>query len=281
MLFRSGVDVAGEVYLSGRGLCQGYVNRPRLNEELFAEHPEFPGERLYRTGDHARWRPDGNLMFLGRRDAQVKVRGRRIELGEIEVAIQRLPGVRQVAVLIRGEGGKAELAAYYVADGASTEPDDVRRALTAALPDYLVPTGIARLTEFPLTPNGKVDRRALLARHTPERTATTTTAAAPETDLERRVLAIWQSVVDAPGAGIDHSYFELGGDSLRAMTIIARLNRELGAGLRISDLYHHPTVRGLAAEIRTGAAAITPRAASPAADASQGAAEYQIGRAHV
>ena len=271
-----GIDVAGEVYLSGRGLCRGYVNRPRLNEEMFAEHPEFPGERLYRTGDHARWRPDGNLVFLGRRDAQVKVRGRRIELGEIEVAMQRLPGVRQAAVLIRGEGSTAELEAYYVADGSPTEPADVGRALTAALPGYMVPAGTVRLTEFPLTPNGKVDRRALLARQAPERTGTSTTAAAPESDLERRVLAIWQSVVDAPGAGIDNSYFDLGGDSLRAMSIIARLNKELGAELRISDLYHHPTVRGLAAEILKGAADRAPRAASPAAGAPQAATEYPI-----
>ncbi|OQD56954.1 hypothetical protein BM536_006230 [Streptomyces phaeoluteigriseus] len=271
-----GIDVAGEIHLSGRGLCRGYVNRPRLNEAMFAEHPEFPGERLYRTGDHARWRPDGNLVFLGRHDAQVKVRGRRIELGEIEAAVQRIPGVRQAAVVIRGEGSTAELEAYYVADGSATEPADVRHALTAVLPGYMVPAGTVRLADLPLTPNGKVDRRALLARQAPERTRTSTVAAAPESDLERRVLAIWQSVVDAPGAGIDNSYFDLGGDSLRAMTIIARLNEELGAELRISDLYHHPTVRGLAAEIDKSAADRTPRAATPDADDPQAATEYPI-----
>ncbi|NBH06012.1 non-ribosomal peptide synthetase [Amycolatopsis sp. SID8362] len=273
----AGIDVAGEIHLAGRGLCRGYVNRPELDAAVFTEHPEFPGERLYRTGDHARWRPDGNLEFLGRRDAQVKIRGRRIELGEIEVALQRLPGVRQVAVLVRGEGSTAELDAYYVADEPRTGPDEVRRSLAAVLPGYLVPAGLARLGEFPLTPNGKVDRRALLARGGPERPGPRMVAAAPETGLERRVLAIWQSVVAAPGAGVDDSYFDLGGDSLRAMTIIARLNEDLGAGLRISDLYYHPTVRALAAKIRDSAGERAPRASSPAAGGARPAAtEYPI-----
>ncbi|WP_431911920.1 amino acid adenylation domain-containing protein [Micromonospora carbonacea] len=245
-----GIDVTGEIYLSGRGLCRGYVNRPRLNEELFTEHPDFPGERLYRTGDHARWAPDGNLRYLGRRDAQVKIRGHRIELGEIEVAMQRLPGVRHVAVLVRQDGDTAGLEAYYVADGpadaTATQPDTVRRMLAAVLPGYLVPAAMVRLEQLPLTPNGKVDRRALLARQAPARPGPSP-ATAPRSELERRVLAVWQAVVDAPDAGIDHSYFDLGGDSLRAMTIVARLNEELGGGLRISDLYHHPTVRELAA----------------------------------
>ncbi|MDG4771292.1 non-ribosomal peptide synthetase [Solwaraspora sp. WMMD792] len=248
-----GIDVTGEIYLSGRGLCRGYLNRPRLNAEVFTEHPDFPGERLYRTGDHARWAPDGNLIYLGRRDAQVKVRGRRIELGEIEVAMQRIPGVRHVAALIRQVGGTAELEAYYVADGPadapSPEPDTVRRELAAALPGYLVPAAIVRLGQLPTTPNGKVDRRALLARQAPDRTVGSL-AAAPENEIERRVLAVWRSVVDATDAGVDHSYFDLGGDSLRAMNIVARLNEEFGVGLRISDLYHHPTVRGLAVRIR-------------------------------
>lgn len=264
----TGIDVPGEIHLSGRCLSLGYVNRPRLNDEVFVENPEFPGERLYRTGDHGRWRPDGNLLFLGRRDAQVKVRGRRIELGEIEVAVQRLRGVRQVAVVIRGEAATAELEVYYVGDGAM-EPTGVRRVLTASLPGYMVPAAIVRLDEMPLTPNGKVDRRALLARQAPARD--TGPAAAPETDLERRVLAVWQSVVDAPEAGIDDSYFDLGGDSLRAMRIVARLNEELGAGVRISDLYHHPTVRELAARIRVRAADRAPGEEIPA-----GATEYPI-----
>jgi acyl carrier protein len=194
-------------------------------------------------------------------------------LGEIEVAVQRLAGVRQAAVLIRGEGSAAELAAFYVADGSGTAPDDIRRALAAALPAYMVPGGIVRLTELPLTPNGKVDRRALLARQVPVRTSTA--AAAPESELERRVLAIWQSVVDAPDAGIDHSYFDLGGDSLRAMTVIARLNAELGAGLRLSDLYYHPTVRELAMAIRTDAAPGT----TPVTVNAPAATEYPIATA--
>jgi amino acid adenylation domain-containing protein len=263
-----GIDVTGEIHLSGRGLCRGYVNRPRLNEELFIAHPEFPGERLYRTGDHGRWQPDGNLVYLGRRDAQVKVRGRRIELGEVEVALQRLPGVRHVAVLIRGEGPAAGLEAFYVADeqaeGASTEPDAVRRALAVSLPDYMVPAVLVRLSQLPLTPNGKVDRRALLADHAPGAAGASSAPAAPATDLERRVLAVWQSVVDAPDAGVDHSYFDLGGDSLRAMTVVARLNDEFGGGLRISDLYHHPTVRRLAAEMGRSRAA-SPAGGPPAA----------------
>jgi amino acid adenylation domain-containing protein len=276
-----GIEVTGEIYLSGRGLCLGYVNRPRLNKELFFEYPGFPGERLYRTGDRARWMPDGNLNFLGRRDAQVKIRGRRIELGEIEVAVQRLPGVRQVAVVVRGEGSAAELAAYYVgddqADGATTEPDAVRSAVAASLPSYMVPAGIVRLGQLPLTPNGKVDRRALLSRRDPARNSAR--LATPTSELERRVLAIWQSVVEAPDAGIDHSYFDLGGDSLRAMTIVGKLNEELGGDLRISDLYHHPTVYLLALEIQrqqVSPAGREPHAAPAPTPGASSATEYPI-----
>ena len=270
----AGIDVPGEVHLSGRGLCRGYVNRPRLNEEAFAEHPEFPGERLYRTGDRARWRPDGNLVFLGRRDAQVKIRGRRIELGEIETAVERLPGIRQAAVLIRGEGSTAELEVCYVADGPPIQPAEVTSALLTTLPGYMVPAGITRLAQFPRTPNGKVDRRALLAHRGPGPTATS--AAPPTSDLEARVLLIWQTVVDAPAAGIDDSYFDLGGDSLRAMTLIARLNEELGTELRISDLYHHPTVRGLAGEVEGSATCRAPHTEPPAAESPGTATEYPI-----
>ncbi|MFD2467730.1 amino acid adenylation domain-containing protein [Amycolatopsis silviterrae] len=266
----AGLGVPGEICLSGRGLCRGYVNRPQLNAEAFGELPGLPGERLYRTGDYARWRPDGNLEFLGRRDAQVKIRGRRIEPGEVEVAVQRLPGVREAAVVVRGEGSAAELAAYYVADGASAEPDDLRRALAATLPGYLVPAGIVRLPELPRTPNGKVDRRALLADHAPARVDPGT---APETEVQRRVLAVWQSIVDAPEAGIDHSYFDLGGDSLRAMTIIAQLNQEFGTELRISDLYYHRTVRTLASKIEESDRA--PRTATHAVGTDT-ATEYPI-----
>ncbi|WP_320775621.1 non-ribosomal peptide synthetase [Streptomyces sp. CRN 30] len=242
----AGIGVPGEIHLSGRCLSPGYVDRPDLDAEVFVtEHPEFPGERLYRTGDHGRWRPDGNLVFLGRRDAQVKIRGRRVELGEIETALERLPGVRRAAVLVTGEGSTAELYACYVADGPAAEPADVRRALAAVLPGYMVPARAVRLAEFPLLPNGKVDRRALHAPGT-TRPAADGPAAAPGNDLERRMLDIWRTVVDAPAAGVDDSYFDLGGDSLRAMTLVARLNDALGTGLGISDLYHHPTVRALA-----------------------------------
>ncbi|MEU9336648.1 amino acid adenylation domain-containing protein [Streptomyces sp. NPDC048290] len=254
----AGIGVTGEIHLSGRGLSRGYVNRPRLDAEAFTEHSEFPGERLYRTGDHGRWQPDGNLVFLGRRDAQVKIRGRRIELGEVEAAVRRLPGVRQAAVVVHGEGATAALAAYYATDGDPIEPADIRNALRTTLPGYLVPAAISRLDAFPLTPNGKVDRRALPA---PAEPVAASAVVAPASPLEARVLDIWRSVVDAPGAGVDDSYFELGGDSLRAMSLIARLNQELGSALRISDLYHHPTVRTLTAQL--GATAPAPPTASP------------------
>lgn len=275
-----GIEVTGEIYLAGRGLCQGYVDRPRLDAQRFVALPEFPGERLYRTGDRGSWLPDGNLIFLGRADTQVKVRGYRIELGEIEVAIQRLSGVRHAAVIVRGDGGAAALAAYYVGDEsagtAPPEPDAVRSALAAVLPGYQVPAAIVRLERLPLTPNGKVDRRALLARAAPARPGAETDTAAPENERERRVLAIWQSVVDAPEAGIDHSYFDLGGDSLRAMRIVARLNEEFGCELRISDLYRHPTVRGLAARIPHAQVDSSGREPDPGVQALSDATEYPI-----
>ncbi|MBV8994530.1 MAG: amino acid adenylation domain-containing protein, partial [Pseudonocardiales bacterium] len=217
----------GELYIGGLGLARSYRNRPDLTEQAFVADPfsPEPRARLYRTGDLARWRPDGVLEFLGRIDSQVKVRGFRIELGEIESVLGRRPELRQAVVQVRQDAsGDAQLIAYVmIRPGTEVNTTELRSAVAAALPSYMVPNAIVPLEELPLTPNGKVDRKALPA-------ATPRTCAGvipPRTDLETRLAAIWREFLRIDQVGIDDGFFELGGHSLLAVRIHARLRDEV------------------------------------------------------
>ncbi|HEX2202233.1 MAG TPA: amino acid adenylation domain-containing protein, partial [Longimicrobium sp.] len=189
-----GVDVPGELYAAGDGLARGYLGRPGLTAERFVPDPFERGGRLYRTGDLARWRSDGTLEFLGRADTQVKLRGFRIELGEIEAVLAFLPAVREAVVAVREDGGEKRLVAYVVPaeGGEAPSPAELRAALKARLPDYMVPSAFVSLKGLPLTPNGKVDRRALPA---PEAGAPETAYVAPSTPTEEALAAIWAEVL--------------------------------------------------------------------------------------
>jgi len=245
------VGLAGELHIGGDGLARGYLKRPELTAERFVRHPFDAREdaRVYKTGDLARYRNDGTVEFLGRRDHQVKVRGFRIELGEIETALARQAGVAAAVALAReDEPGDARLVAYVVLSAdASVTPGLLRRALTDLLPAYMVPSAVVVLDELPLTPNGKIDRKALPAP-TLERDADSSYTA-PRTELEARLIAIWEGELGVQPIGVTDDFFDLGVTSVVAARLFARLERELGRTLPLGALFQAPTVERLAALI--------------------------------
>ncbi|HEY9405348.1 MAG TPA: amino acid adenylation domain-containing protein [Pyrinomonadaceae bacterium] len=237
------VGVAGELYIGGEGLALGYVGRGDLTAEKFIPDPfgVTPGARLYRTGDLARYRADGSLVFLGRLDAQVKVRGFRIELGEIEAALNDRPEVGQSVVVARpGSHGETDLIAYLVtADGADIDLEALRESLGRTLPQYMIPVHFVFLSDFPLTPNGKVNRAALPAPDQAKRE----TYIAPRTMTEERLAAIWADAFQLECIGIDDSFFDLGGHSLLAAKVVGRIRASLKVAVPIPLLFRQPTIR--------------------------------------
>jgi acyl carrier protein len=249
------IGVPGELCIGGEGVARGYHARPELTAERFTtiRLPGGRAERVYRTGDVARFRADGSLDFLGRRDHQVKVRGYRIELGEIEAVLGAHPGVKECVVVAREDApGDARLAAYVVAAaGAPWDADAARAALRARLPEYMVPSTFTALPRLPLTPNGKVDRRALPA---PERTP----AAAPEVPMspaERRVAAAWREVLRVDRVGLHDNFFDAGGHSLLLVRLHAALRREFACDLPLVELFQWTTVAAQAARLSAAPAA--------------------------
>ncbi|WP_161975702.1 non-ribosomal peptide synthase/polyketide synthase [Tengunoibacter tsumagoiensis] len=241
------VGVIGELYLAGAGLARGYIGRPELTAERFVPHPfsEQPGARLYRTGDLVRWREDGQLEYVGRVDQQVKVRGYRIELGEIETALDQQEAIREAVVLVREDvPGVKRLVAYVVPNQAEHfDWEQVRARLQEQLPDYMVPAVHVVLEAFPLTPNGKIDRRAFPApdyAHLDARQS----YAAPQSEVERLLAEIWQKILGIEKIGIHDNFFALGGDSILSIQVIARAHQ---AGLHLTprQIFQHPTISQL------------------------------------
>ena len=230
-------------------MARGYLHRPELTAERFIPHPfsEVPGERLYRTGDLARYLSDGNIEFLGRIDHQVKVRGFRIELGEIEAVLGDHPGVQEACVVVREEEpGEKRLVGYYVAGEAVVEPEALRRYLQAKLPEYMVPGAFVLLEALPLTPNGKVDRRALPA---PERGGATEAYVPPRTPTEELLAGIWAEVLRIEQVGRQDNFFALGGHSLVAIQVVARVRETLGVELAVRQVFESPTLAELSAAV--------------------------------
>jgi amino acid adenylation domain-containing protein len=253
--------VPAELFLGGAGLARGYLGRPDLTAERFVPDPwsAAPGARLYRTGDLARWLPDGRLDLLGRADDQVKIRGFRVEPGEVEAALERCAGVRQAAVVVRDlPSGDRRLAAC-VAAAADLDPETLRRDLAGRLPAHLVPAELAIVETLPLSPNGKVDREALKGLFAAGGAAPRS-AEPPAGELERRLAAIWEDLLDVRGVGRGDGFFDLGGHSLLAVQLLARIERDLGRRLPLAALFRGATLASLAAAI--DAAAPAP-AASP------------------
>lgn len=232
----------GEVYIGGVGVAGGYLGDPEQTARRFLPDPFAgrPDATMYRTGDRARLRRDGTLIFLGRFDDQVKIRGIRVEPGEVEAALRAEPGVRQAAVAVRaGPGGVSRLVGYVTGEA---DPVAVRDGLKARLPDHLVPAVVVALDALPLTPNGKVDRRAL---PDPPATHADREYVAPRTPAEERVAAAFADVLGCERVGAEDHFFDLGGDSFAAV----RLTRLLGGGMRVIDLFRYPTVAELAAAL--------------------------------
>jgi amino acid adenylation domain-containing protein len=236
------VGVPGELCLGGPGLARGYLARPDLTAERFVPHPFAVGERLYRTGDVVRWRPDGTLDFLGRADDQVKLRGYRIEPGEVAAALREHPAV--AAAHVAAARTEAALVAHVVPRDPRSPPDEaaLREHLRDRLPAHLVPASYVVLDAFPLTPHGKLDRRAL-----PDPVAPAAAAHRPPlTDLQRRLAGVWEEVLGRPRIGLEDDFFALGGHSVLAARIVARLRADHGLDVSIVTLFDHPTIAALA-----------------------------------
>ncbi|BBZ18084.1 hypothetical protein MGAD_24190 [Mycolicibacterium gadium] len=249
--------VAGELYVAGAGVGCGYVGRAGLTASRFMACPfGAPGQRMYRTGDLVYWRADGQLQHLGRADEQVKVRGYRIELGEIQAALIALDGVEQAAVVTREDRpGDKRLVGYLIG---SAEPARVRAALAERLPAYMVPAAVVVVDALPLTPNGKLDTRALPAPDYQDDEG----YRAPANPVEELLVGIYARVLGLERVGVDASFFDLGGDSLSAMRVVAAINTTLNAGLAVRVLFEAPTVAQLAVRIGADGGALEPLVAA-------------------
>ncbi len=292
------VGVPGELHIGGVGVARGYLNRAALTAERFVPDPfsNQPSARLYKTGDLAYWRADGVLMYLHRLDHQVKIRGFRIELGEIETVLNTHPQVRDSVVLAREDApGDRRLAAYFVPKAgeilvsAETDPMQAEQSIVHALrlhcherlPDYMVPAAFVMLNAFPLTPNGKLDRRALPAPNFSRATVTEANHAAPLNAVEKYLAGVWSEILGVPAIGRDDNFFECGGDSLLGLRMANRLRKACGENISLVAIFEAPTVAALARFLETnhpaGVAKLTGQAvdqpevsgAGPGAGSSQ------------
>ncbi|MCU0286522.1 MAG: amino acid adenylation domain-containing protein, partial [Acidobacteria bacterium] len=256
------IGIAGDLYIGGECLAREYKNDPVLTVERFITNPFYPGEtgeRLYKTGDTARWFADGNMQFLGRRDRQVKIRGYRIELGEIEAHLSSYPGIREAIVIDRRDGtGNNYLCAYYTIThvNAIIRREDLTAHLAGELPEYMIPTYFSALDHIPVTPNGKLDRDAL-PDPGPKAQGPVTAYVGPGDEIEKHLLNIWSEILGiaahtAKGAsfGVEDNFFELGGHSLSAVLLNARIHKELKVKLPLAEIFRTPTIKGMAGYIR-------------------------------
>jgi tyrocidine synthetase-3 len=242
------IGVAGELYVGGDGLSRGYLNNPELTAEKFVDYRSYSSKKIYKTGDLARWLPDGNIEFLGRIDHQVKIRGYRIELGEIENHLLNREEIKEAVVLAKEqENGDKYLCAYIIPQK-EFEVTNLKKYLLNYLPDYMLPSYFVQLDRLPLTPNGKVDIKAL-----PEPELKVSEAfVGPRDEIEKKLVKIWSEVlgIDVGNIGIDFNFFELGGHSLKATTLAYQVCKELKVNVKIKDIFTHPTIRELARQVK-------------------------------
>jgi pristinamycin I synthase-3/4 len=254
------LGVAGEMFVAGAGEARGYLNQPALTAERFVPNPYANGGRLFRTGDLSRWRPDGQIEFIGRIDDQVKIRGYRIEPGEVDAVLREIPGVRDAAVVVRaGDAGEKLLVAYVVwQDGRKRDAAEIRSCLKQRLPDYMIPAEIVALDRLPLMANGKVDRKALPAVGSYQGLA----YVAPRTTTEELVAAVWAELLQVARVGALDDFFELGGHSLLGTRMIARLREMLNIEVPLREVFSNRTVAELSARsdelVRAGEGLIAP-----------------------
>ena len=237
----------GELYAAGDGVARGYLNQPELTAERFVDNPFVPGQKMYRTGDLARWLPDGTLEYVGRMDSQVKIRGYRIELGEIEAQLGRMASVREAVVVAKADSSAVQQLCAYVVATRELAAGELRRDLAEQLPGYMIPTYFVQLERMPLTPNGKIDRKALPA---PEGIIPAAVEyAAPRTHIEAHLARIWQEVLGLERVGVYDNFFEIGGHSLRATAMVSRLHKEMQINVPLRHIFRFPTIELLAQAI--------------------------------
>jgi len=266
----------GEIYIAGQGVARGYLNRAELTAERFVDLPHL-GERnrTYKTGDLARYLPDGKLEYLGRIDQQIKLRGHRIELGEIECSLQKQPHVHDAIALVKTQTAPLDdmLIAYVVTD-APIQIAPLLESLRAELPAYMIPSKVLEIDKFPRTPNGKVDRRALAAATTLE--SQHHAFRAPRTRVERQLLHIWEYCFQRDHIGIDDNFFEIGGHSFLASLVFAEIEKRMGKRLMLAVIFQSPTIELLAKQIDRGGWQPTPSSIVPISAAGSSAALYAV-----
>jgi natural product biosynthesis luciferase-like monooxygenase protein len=239
------IGVPGDLYIGGQGVVRGYLNRPELTEERFVPSPFKQGERIYWTGDLAKYRDDGVIEFLGRVDHQVKIRGYRIELGEIENKLSSHASVLECVLLLREDTpGDQRLVAYIVAAGSPPEAKDIREHLRKDLPEYMVPNDVVVLDSMPLTPNGKLDRKQLPL---PQGVGQPSAAVyeAPKDELQQIIVNVWQETLNIDKVGVKDNFFDLGGHSLLIIRVHQQLKKQLETPISLTDLYRFPTITSL------------------------------------
>jgi acyl carrier protein len=242
------IGIPGELHVGGAGLARGYLNRSDLTNERFIPNPFSPleGERLYKSGDLVRYLPEQDLEYLGRIDLQVKIRGFRIELGEIESVLMRNEAVRDVVVIVREDNpGDKRLVAYLIAAGEhAVSVSDLRHYVKQELPEYMVPSAFMMLEQFPLTPNGKIDRRALPVPDADRQTETGYIA--PRNEVEESIAGIWRELLNMKNVGVNDSFFEVGGHSLLLVRLHANLQMHFQKKWQITEMFRHTTIAALA-----------------------------------
>ncbi|RBL90282.1 non-ribosomal peptide synthetase [Chitinophaga flava] len=245
------IGIPGEICISGAGLARQYLNNPQLTARKFVPNPFRPGQRMYKTGDIGRWLPDGQIQFIGRKDEQVKIRGYRIEPGEIENVLLTYPGLSSAVVIpINNKDGDKELAAYLVSDQ-QLSTTELQSFLTAQLPAYMHPGYLIQLETLPLTHNGKVDKSKLPA---PTSALGLETAyVAPANETEQQFVDIWQEILGKENIGTAHSFFLLGGDSIKILRMLAAVKKVTQLDISVADVYQHNTIAELLAHVQSGA----------------------------
>lgn len=247
------VGVKGEIVVAGVGVGNGYLNEPEKTAAVFMTDPFQEGDvPLYKTGDIGRYRPDGNVEFFGRKDAQVKVNGHRIELGEIESQLLKHDAVKQAAVIVKSAGSAKSLVAFVVGKDKSEDPeraDQIRHFLLSQLPEYMVPSQIVLLESLPLNPNGKIDRKVLGKMRLDDQQLSAKTTVAPKTKYEAKLLDIWKNILGIDTLGVRDSFFENGGNSISAIQVITKVKKTFQVDIPLKDLFEYPFVDEFAMKV--------------------------------
>lgn len=241
------IGVAGELYIGGEGLAKGYINNVQLTSEKFVDNPYEKGTKIYKTGDVAKWLLNGDIMYLGRNDYQVKVRGYRIELGEIENALLDIDGIKDAVVVAKEDNEMKHLCAYYVSETKYTSAE-LREKLIKNIPEYMIPSFFIKLESIPTTYNGKVNRKELIKREIEKNNLSIYEL--PQDMLQVKLIDIWKQALAVKTIGISDSFFDLGGNSLTGTALVARINAELGMNISIRDIFSQENIKNLSEYIK-------------------------------